>query len=111
MSFDDDIRDYGVYAVRPNRQLVKVDIKSVNDYYHGAYELHHFIPKSIRKLNKELYTRIEHMQKLFLLPKNIHSQVHGNSEKFDYHGFKWYDLLFSRRKWKEDYYESSCFDS
>ena len=54
MSFDDDIRDYGVYAVRPNAQLVKVDIKSVKDYYHGAYELHHFIPKSIRKINPEL---------------------------------------------------------
>ena len=105
MSFDEDIRDYGVYAVRPNAQLVKVNITSVNEYYHGAYELHHFIPKSMRKLNKELYARVEHMQKLFLLPKNIHQRLHGCAESFDYNGFKWYDLLFSRRKWKEGYYE------
>ena len=67
MSFDDDIRDYGVYVVRPNAQLVKINVKSVNDYFHGAYELHHFIPKSIRKINPELYARIESMQKLFLI--------------------------------------------
>lgn len=111
MIFDKDIEQYGVYAIRPNAQLVKINVKSVKDYFHGAYELHHFIPKSIRKINPELYARIEHLQKLFLIPKNIHQRLHGCSESFDYHGFKWYDLLFSRRKWKEDYYESSCSDS
>ena len=66
------------------------------------------------KRKPELYARIEHLQKFFILPKNymtqngvinIHNSVHSCSESFDYNGFKWYDLLFSRRKWKEGYYE------
>ena len=114
MSFDEDFEKYDAYAVRPNRQLVKLDIKSVNSYCHHSYEAHHFIPKSIRKINPELYARIEYLQRFFILPKNhmtkngvinIHNSVHSCSESFDYNGFKWYDLLFSRRKWKEGYYD------
>ena len=105
MSFDDDIRDYGVYTIRPNRQMVKIDVKTVKDYNHAEFELHHFIPKSIRKINPDLYARIEHLQKLFLIPSNIHQRLHGCSESFDFNGFKWYDLLFSRRRWKEGYYD------
>lgn len=105
MSMNDDIKEFPIFMVNRNGNLKQIyTIKSTDDYNHIAFELHHFIPKTIGKINKELYNRLKPMQRLFLLPKEVHQKLHGSAESFDYNGFKWYDLLFSRRKWKEGYY-------
>lgn len=105
-SMNEDIAKYPVYMVNKNGVLKRIEsIQSTNDYNHFEFELHHFIPKSLRKTNLNKYQELEHMQKLILLPKKVHQSLHGCSERFEYRGLKWFDLLFSRRKFKEGLYE------
>ena len=59
-----------------NRRLVKIDfIKSTSDYNHFFYELHHWLPRTMRKNNPKKYAELEHLQKLILLDKDFHRSL------------------------------------
>ncbi|MBS4760981.1 MAG: hypothetical protein KHX03_09820 [Clostridium sp.] len=105
-SMDEDIAKYPVFMVNKNGALKRIDLKSTDDYNHWEFELHHFIPKSLRKTDLKRYDELEHLQKLILLPKNIHHTLHMCSENFNYNGLKWWQLLFSRKQWRNGVYES-----
>ena len=101
-SMNEDIAQYPVYMVNSDGKLKQTRIDSTDDYNHYEFELHHFISQSIRKNNPELYERIVHLQKLILLPKDVHRSVHAGAE---YRGLKNWELLFNRRQWRNGVYE------
>lgn len=105
-SMNEDIEKYPVYMVNSTGELKQINIESTDDYNHYQFELHHFIPKSLRKTDLKRYNELEHLQKLILLPKNIHHTLHMCSENFNYNGLKWWQLLYSRKKWRDGVYEN-----
>lgn len=106
-SMNEDIAKYPVFMVNSKGGLKQIDIKSTDDYNHFEFELHHFIPKSMRKNNLELYERIVHLQKLILLPRDIHHSIHAGK---GYRGLENWELLFNRKKWRTGVYENRTGD-
>ena len=102
-SMNEDIERYPVFMVNSNGKLKQIRIESTDDYNHYEFELHHFIPKSIRKNNTELYERIVHLQKLILLPKDVHHSIHAGK---GYRGLENWELLFNRKQWRSGVYEN-----
>ena len=105
-TMNDDIEKYPKFMVY-NKQIVPARwIKSTKSYNH-AYQLNHFIRKSVRKNSPEFYKRVEHLQKLILMP----AQMNYDLETMGEAGFfkKWEvnknDLVFSRLRWREGYYD------
>ena len=99
---NNDIKQFPIYKLL-NGKLIKILwIKSTDDYNHYEFELHHFIPQSIRKNNPELYERIVHLQKLILLPKDVHHSIHAGK---GYRGLENWELLFNRKQWRSGVYE------
>ena len=101
-SMNEDIAQYPVYMVNSNGKLKQIKIESTDDYNHYEFELHHFIPQSIRKNNPELYERIVHLQKLILLQRDVHHSIHAGA---GYRGLENWELLFSRKQWRNGVYE------
>lgn len=101
-SMNEDIAKYPVYMVNSNGIFKQINIKSIDDYNHFEFELHHFVPQSIRKNNPQLYEKIVHLQKLILLPRDVHHSIHAGK---GYKGLENWALLFNRKKWREDVYE------
>lgn len=100
MSMKDDIKLYPIYIFK-NTQLKRVfEISDTSNYNHYTHELHHFVPKSIRKINKERYTRLEHLQKLILVSKQEHLDIHNMSDDRFYkkYGIERKELLYSRKR-------------
>lgn len=106
-SMNDDIVKYPRFIVYKNQFYPANWIKSTEDYNHFVYQLNHFIRKSVRKNSPEFYKRVEHLQKLILMP----AQMNYDLETMGEAGFlkKWgmnkNDLVFSRLKWREGYYD------
>lgn len=104
---NDDLQKYPVYMVY-NNELQKADfIKDTGCYNHYAYQIHHFIRKSVRKNSPEFYARIEHLQKLILVPKemNYDLETMGEDKFFSKWKIKKNDLVFNRKEWRNGYYE------
>lgn len=70
-----DIKKYPIFILVKGRLIQTDKIKSTKDYNHLFYELHHFIPQTLRKNKPEEYKKIEHLQKLILLEKDIHRSL------------------------------------
>ena len=103
---NDDVKLYPCYMVY-NKTLVKADwLKTAQDYNHN-YQLHHFVRKTIRKTNPEFYKRVEHLQKLILVPSqmNYDLETMGEDSFYKKWGMNKNDLVFSRLKWREGYYD------
>lgn len=85
-----------------NNELQKADfIKDTGCYNHYAYQIHHFIRKSVRKNSPEFYARIEHLQKLIYMPEWLHKELHDmafSDEQFEKtaHISRW-DLIFNKK--------------
>lgn len=99
----DDISKYPCYVWEQKRLKLIPNLK----YWNNLFQLHHFIKQNVRKTNPDFYSRVEHLQKLLLLPRNMHYDLHAmGSERFkEKYGVNKDDFLFSRTKWREGYYE------
>ena len=112
MSMNEDIALYGVYGLTHTGQLVRVPIKSTDDYNHYTHHLHHFIKQQDYKRNREWFEQRGIKQKLILLPIWLHLMVHSTPESINITDEDFYnrvkinrwDLLFNRNKWKDNYY-------
>ena len=63
-----------------------------NSAYHNIFELqyHHYIRQQWIRNHKEEFKKVEHLQKLFLIPTEMHNDIHSRHSKFFQ---KWgYDL-------------------
>ena len=76
--------------------------------YNRNLQLHHFIRQSVRKNSPDFYKRVEHLQKLILVPKQMNYDLETMGEKRfkEVYGVNKDDLVFSRKKWREGYYDS-----
>lgn len=109
-SMNDDIKKYPCYMVAPDRSICKADWITSTESYNHAYQLNHFIRKSVRKNSPEFYKRVEHLQKLILMPAQMNYDLETMGEESFYE--KWKidknSLVFSRLKWREGIYEQVC---
>ena len=104
MSMNDDIKEFGVYGLTHNGELVLLEVHSTADYNHYTHQLHHYIRQGAYNGNKEWYDKRGIKQKLILLPCYVHEQVHNTAvknltdEEFEeqFKISRW-DLLFNRR--------------
>ena len=72
-----DIAEFDIYTLTKSGKLIQIFwIKSTDDYNHFRYALHHFILKQEYKKNKKWFEERGIKQKLILLPRFIHNQVH-----------------------------------
>ena len=72
-------------------------------------QCHHFLPQNVRKTNPKFYERVEHLQKLILMPSKMHYDLHAMGEDtfFKRYGIEKHKLLFNRKKWREGAYDAN----
>ena len=87
MGTKEDLQRYPVYQYI-NRRLVKLRIPPSN-YNVFEWQIHHYIERQYIRLHPDKYKEIEHLQKLFFLPADMHADLHAGSRKF-------------KEKWKID---------
>ena len=95
-SLDDQIKEFGVYWLFCGK-LEKIPITSTYSYSHWLMELHHYIKEQEYYRYKKRY---KGEQKLILLPKQLHKDLHSamSDERF---AEKWKvdrDLLLYRHR-------------
>jgi hypothetical protein len=63
----------------------------------------------VRKTNPKFYERVEHLQKLILMPSKMHYDLHAMGEDtfFKRYGIEKHKLLFNRKLWRANYYEQT----
>ena len=104
MTMNDDIKDFGVYGLTHNGELVLLDVHSTDDYNHYTHQLHHYIKQQEWNRNREWFNVHDIRQKLILLPVYLHEAVHNQGiknltdEEFEqkFKISRW-DLVFNRR--------------
>lgn len=103
MSIKDDLKLYPCYLYR-HKMLLKIPPP---DNWSSDMQMHHFVRQSIRKNSPDFYKRVEHLQKLILMPMqmNYDLELMGEIKFFEKYGVNKNDLVFSRLKWREGYYE------
>jgi len=104
-TMNEDIKEFDIFTLTPSGKLRPVtNIFSVNDYNHYSYNLHHYIKQQDWERSKQWFIDHNIKQKLFLLPINIHEQLHFQAihnlsdEEFEaaYKISRW-DLIFNRK--------------
>lgn len=107
MSMNEDIAKYPCYLLYNKIIYPAPWITTTESYNHYIYDLHHFIRKSVRKNSPDFYQRVEHLQKLILMPKqiNIDLEEMGAESFYKKYGMDKNNLVFSRLKWREGLYD------
>ena len=67
MSIKDDLKQYPCYLFR-HKKLIKLNEPPTSWY---GFQIHHFVRQSIRKNSLDFYKRVEHLQKLILMPAQM----------------------------------------
>ena len=106
-TMNDDIKKYPIFIVAARKLKPAVGIENTDCYNHLFIHAHHFVRKTIRKNSPEFYAKVEHLQKLILMPAEMNYDIEGMSEKrfFEKWGMDIDKLVFNRHKWREGYYE------
>lgn len=106
-TMNDDIRKYPCYLFY-NGTIAPVDwITSTESYNHYVYQLNHFIRRSVRKNSPDFYKRVEHLQRLILMPAacNYDLETMGEDTFYKKWGMDKNNLVFNRKKWREGFYD------
>lgn len=102
-----DVDRYPTFIIR-NKNLIPVELWEVEGMtFTEKMEWNHFVRKSIRKNSLDFYKRVEHLQKMILMTAEMNKDLEtmGADGFFKKYGMKKDDLVFSRLKWREGYYE------
>ena len=107
-TLNEDIAEFGVYGIRNGRIYRMPSIRSIDDYEHGLYDLHHFIKAQEYKRNRKWYERNGIKQKLFFIRRIMH--IHLESPMYELpeaefvriYGISKKKLLFNKKKWIEE---------
>lgn len=86
------------------------ELTSVDNYDHAQYHAHHFIEKQIRKNNPEFYARIEHLQKIIIVPAQMNYDASSgmSEERFLQNwGIEKYKIIFSKQAWHAGLYDKT----
>ena len=105
MGIREDLAQYPCFLFK-TRMLIPI---SPPENWGNGYQIHHFVRQSIRKNNPDFYKRVEHLQKLIMLPEKMNYDLEAMGEDTFYkrYGVNKNDLVFSRKKWREGYYKES----
>ena len=97
-----EISKYPIYRIIKGKIERYTEIESTKDYNHCTMHLHHFV-KDFEK-NRHWYEMHRVEQKLFLIPIEMHEQVHNNGikpmtdEEFkNTYGISRWELVFNRK--------------
>lgn len=85
--------------------LPESEMQNRNPILFLNYQRHHFVEKTIRKNNPDVYARFEHLQKLIFVPAEMNYDLSsGMSEKhfFEKWGANKYDLIFNPKNFSEN---------
>ena len=100
--FNEEIKKYPIFIIRNGQIERYYGIESINDYDHSIMQLHHYIKDYER--NKSYYDKNGIEQKLFLIPVQMHEQIHlrgiktMTDEEFeDTYGISRWDLIYNRK--------------
>lgn len=104
MTIKDDFKKYPCYLYR-HKRLIKLE--KPPDNWGFPYQIHHFVRQSIRKNSPDFYKRVEHLQKLIIVPTqmNYDLETMGEVRFFQKYGVNKNLLVFSRLKWREGFYD------
>lgn len=102
MGTREDLKKYPCFLL-VNRTLIAMNAP---DNWSKDFQIHHFVRQAIRKNSPDFYKRVEHLQKLILMPAQINYDLEtmGEDTFFKRYGVNKNDLVFSRKKWREGYY-------
>lgn len=105
MTIKQDLAQYPCYMYR-RKKLIPIPAP---DNWSAMFQMHHFIKQNIRKTNKDFYKRVEHLQKLILMPRDMHYNLHvmGEVSFFKKYGVNKNLLVFNRLKWREGFYDET----
>ena len=81
MSSREDVLKYPIYLYRDGGRLVRISepITSWNTLY---VHCHHYIEQRWIKTHPKEFKEIEHLQKLFILPADMHAELHAGTRRF-----------------------------
>ena len=103
LAIKDDLEKYPKYIFR-NRRLIPIE--EINQWT-SLLQAHHFVRQSIRKNSPDFYKRVEHLQKIIFVPAQLNYDLEtaGDVFIFQKYGVHKNDLVFSRKAWREGYYD------
>lgn len=113
MSMNEDLGKYPVFVILGRKLKPSFGITNTDDYNHLFLQMNHFVRQSVRKNSPDFYKRVEHLQKLILMPSqmNYDLETMGEGTFLKRWGMNKNDLIFSRLKWREGYYEGLTDDN
>ena len=77
MSMQDDLKKYPIYVYK-NGELIRLNQVPWNNYY---LHMHHYIKEQRQKYKD--FEKIAHLQKLILLPVQMHTDLHNFVSNFE----------------------------
>lgn len=103
MGTREDLKKYPCFVFSKGR-LLRIQAP---EKWSSGYQIHHFVRQSIRKNSPEFYKRVEHLQKLILIPAqmNYDLETMGEETFLKRYWVNKNDLVFSRKKWREGFYD------
>ena len=107
-TIDDDIEKYSIFFYYPiTKEIYPADYIKESKSWNFEYQMHHFIRQEVRKNSPEFYARVEHLQKLILVPRDMNYDLEGMGEKRFFEKWNQHkdDMVFNRLKWREGYYD------
>ena len=104
---NDDLKNFPVFIYYGGSLQSAEWVKDTKNYDHNNWQAHHFIRKSLMKNSPDFFERVRHLQKLIIVPKqmNYDLETMGESHFKKVYGVNKNDLVFSRKKWREGYYD------
>ena len=111
-TMNEDIKKYKdrIFLVVGKKLIKMVNIHSTADYNHFFYQMNYCVRREVRKNSRKFFERVENLQKLILMPKQMNYDLENMGEKkfFEKWGIDKNKLVFSRLKWRENYYEEEA---
>lgn len=107
-SINDDLDKYPVFLYyKATNEIIPADYLKETRQWNSEYQMHHFVRKEIRNNSPEFYARVEHLQKLILVPKDMNYDLEVMGAKRFYEKWKQPkdDMVFNRLRWREGYYD------
>lgn len=103
MGIKEDLAIYPCFVFK-NRKLISI---TAPENWGNNFNIHHFVRQAIRKNSPDFYKRVEYLQKLILIPAqmNYDLETMGEDTFLKRYGVNKNDLVFSREKWREGYYD------
>lgn len=106
-TMNEDIKEFGVFSISNGRLVPNKLIKSIQDYNHYGWHLHHFIKAQDYKRNRKWYEENNIIEKLIFMACKMHTHledpIYGLSDEEFYKVYHIQKnvLLFNKKKWIE----------